>query len=95
MVGGEGVGISPAEIKKMFAQFKNDMKPMITDIAERLSENKVVTLKRATELYQQDNERDKKLIVSKLEDEMLVISNHLKNKIAKLNSEFEAQIRNA
>jgi len=52
MAGGEGGGMSASDIKKLFAQFKNDMKPMITDIAERLSENKVVTLKRVTDLYE-------------------------------------------
>lgn len=87
--GGGGGGMSAGEIKKLFAQFKNDMKPMITDIAERLSENKVVNLKRITDLYEQTNEKDKKMIVQKLEDQMLVISNHLKKKIDKMNTDFE------
>jgi hypothetical protein len=40
------VGLSLAEVKALLAQFKNDLKPLITDIAERLSENKSVVLKR-------------------------------------------------
>lgn len=40
-------------------------------------------------MYEQDNERDKKQIVAKIEDDMLILSNHMKNKIARLNSDFE------
>jgi hypothetical protein len=57
-------GLSAPEIKKLFNQFKLDMKPMISDISERISENKMVNLKRQLEMYQQTNENDKKLIIS-------------------------------
>ena len=68
------------------------MKPMINDIAERISETKTTTLKRQVDLYEQENERDKKFTVAKIEGEMLTISNHLKNKIERLNTDFESQI---
>ena len=74
----------------MFNQFKTDMKPMINDIAERISETKTTTLKRQVDLYEQENERDKKFTVAKIEGEMLTISNHLKNKIERLNTDFES-----
>ena len=94
-VGGGGGQMTDAQIKKMFNQFKVDMKPMINDIAERISETKTTTLKRQVDLYEQENERDKKFSIAKIEGEMLTISNHLKNKIERLNTDFEAQIRNA
>ena len=62
---------------------------MITDIAERLSETKVSNLKRQFDMYEQDNERDKKATIQKIEDELLTISNHLKNKINRMNKDFE------
>lgn len=48
---GEGGGLTERDIKKLFNQFKVDMKPMITDIADRISENKTVVLKRQCDNY--------------------------------------------
>ena len=39
VVGGPG-GISEKHVKEMLKNFKNEMKPMINDIAERISEAK-------------------------------------------------------
>jgi hypothetical protein len=69
------------------------MKPIITEIAEAKAEHHTSQHKRRTDAYEAANEKEKKNIVWKFEGEMLRLSDHLKTQLAKLNTDFDDQIK--
>lgn len=93
-MGGGGGGFGPQEKAAFAAELKAVIKPVILEVAEAKAEGAASALRKRAEAYEAANEKEKKNIVWKFEGEMLRVSEHLKDQLSQLNTDFTDNIKN-
>jgi hypothetical protein len=91
---GGGGGFGAQEKAAFAAELKAVIKPVIDSVAEAKAEAAVTVLKKRADAYEAANEKEKKNIVWKFEGEMLRVSEHLKDQLGQLNTDFTDNIKN-